>query len=159
LKVFFAATDPASVYLELQSGLLFGSYCLIVYGANNSQRVLGLPANWNFIAGLVAASVNIVALLIMARLSDRVRRKPIYMFGLLLYVIVPFLFYWLLETKTLAAVILPTHWPGWPRPAPAVQSSFLAGLFPTEVRYTGISTSYQLSTVVIGIPSTICLCG
>ena len=33
-KVFFAATDPVSVYLGLQSGLLFGSYCLIVYGAN-----------------------------------------------------------------------------------------------------------------------------
>jgi hypothetical protein len=33
-----------------------------------------------------------------------------------------------------------------------VQSSFLAELFPTEVRYSGISISYQLSTVVIGIP-------
>jgi hypothetical protein len=63
--------------LILQAGLLFGSYILIVYGANYSQRVPGLPANWNFIAGLVAAVANIVALMIMARLSDRIGRKPL----------------------------------------------------------------------------------
>jgi hypothetical protein len=33
----------------------------------------------------------------------------------------------------------------------AVQSSFLAELFPTEMRYSAISIAYQLSTVVIGI--------
>src|SRR3954452_351630 len=63
--------------LVLQAGLLFGSYILIVYGANYSQRVLGLPANWNFIAGLVAAAANIVALLVMARLSVLIGRKTI----------------------------------------------------------------------------------
>ena len=138
----------------LQSGLLFGSYILIVYGANYSQRVLGLPANWNFISGLVAATANIVALLVMARLSDRIGRKPIYMFGLLMYAIVPFPFFWLLEMKTLAAVILANTlvWMLAQAGTTAVQSSFLAELFPTEIRYSAISVSYQLSTVVIGIP-------
>jgi MHS family shikimate/dehydroshikimate transporter-like MFS transporter len=140
--------------LVLQAGLLFGSYILIVYGANYSQRVLGLPANWNFIAGLVAAVANIVALLIMARLSDRIGRRPIYMFGLLMYAILPFAFFWLLEMKTLAAVVLANTlvWMLAQAGTTAVQSSFLAELFPTEMRYSGISISYQLSTVVIGIP-------
>jgi MFS family permease len=140
--------------LILQSGLLFGSYMLIVYGANYSQRVLGMPANWNFIAGLVAASLSILALLVLARLSDRIGRKPIYMFGLLMYVIVPFPFYWLLEMKTLAGVIVANSlvWTLAQAGTTAVQSSFLAELFPTEVRYSAISISYQLSTVVIGIP-------
>lgn len=140
--------------LVLQAGLLFGSYILIVYGANYSQRVLGLPANWNFIAGLVAAAANIVALMIMARLSDRIGRKPIYMFGLLMYAILPFVFFWLLELKTLTAVILANTlvWMLAQAGTTAVQSSFLAELFPTEMRYSAISISYQLSTVVIGIP-------
>jgi MHS family shikimate/dehydroshikimate transporter-like MFS transporter len=140
--------------LVLQAGLLFGSYILIVYGANYSQRVLGLPANWNFIAGLVAAVANIIALLIMARLSDWIGRKPIYMFGLLMYAILPFAFFWLLEIKTLAAVILANTlvWMLAQAGTTAVQSSFLAELFPTEMRYSGISISYQLATVVIGIP-------
>jgi MFS family permease len=145
---------PLLLCMILQSGLLFGSYILIVYGANYSTRVLGLPANWNFIAGLVAAAANIVALLVMARLSDSIGRKPIYMFGLLMYAIVPFPFYWLLEMKTLPAVILANTlvWMLAQAGTTAVQSSFLAELFPTEVRYSAISTSYQLSTVIIGIP-------
>jgi MHS family shikimate/dehydroshikimate transporter-like MFS transporter len=139
--------------IVLQAGLLFGSYMLIVYGANYSQRVLHLPANWNFIAGLSASVANIVALLIMARLSDRYGRKSIYAFGLLMYVIVPFPFYWLLDQKTLVAIIV-ANTLVWIAQAgtTAVQSSFLAELFPTEVRYSGISIAYQLSTVVIGIP-------
>ena len=70
-----------------------------------------------------------------------------------MYVVVPFPLYWLLETKTLAAVIL-ANTLVWLAQAgtTAVQSGFLAERFPTEVRYTGITTSYQLSTVVIGIP-------
>jgi len=145
---------PLLLCMILQAGLLFGSYILIVYGANYSQRVLGLPANWNFIAGLVAAVANIVALLLMAGLSDRIGRKPIYMFGLLMYVLVPYPFFWLLGMKTLTGVILANTlvWMLAQAGTTAVQSSFLAELFPTEVRYSGISISYQLSTVVIGIP-------
>ncbi|MGH6788170.1 MAG: MFS transporter [Pseudolabrys sp.] len=145
---------PLLLCMILQAGLLFGSYILIVYGANYTQRVLGLPANWNFIAGLVAAVANIVALLVMAGLSDRIGRKPIYMFGLLMYVLVPFPFFWLLGMKTLTGVILANTlvWMLAQAGTTAVQSSFLAELFPTEVRYSGISISYQLSTVVIGIP-------
>ena len=153
-SLFVRHWRPLLLCMLLQAGLLFGSYILIVYGANYSQRVLGLPANWNFIAGLVAAVANIVALLIMARLSDRIGRKPIYMFGLLMYAIVPFPFFWLLEMKTLPAVILANTlvWMLAQAGTTAVQSSFLAELFPTEVRYSAISISYQLSTVIIGIP-------
>ena len=152
--LFIQYWRPLLLCLILQSGLLFGSYILIVYGANYTQRVLGLPANWNFIAGLVAAVANIVALLIMARLSDSIGRKPIYMFGLLMYAIVPFPFFWLLQMKTLAAVILANTlvWMLAQAGTTAVQSSFLAELFPTEVRYSAISIAYQLSTVIIGIP-------
>jgi MFS transporter, MHS family, shikimate and dehydroshikimate transport protein len=145
---------PMLLCLLLQSGLIFGSYILIAYGANYSQRVLGLPANWTFIAGLVAAGLTIPALMLLASLSDRIGRKPIYLFGLLAYVVVPFPFYWLLETKTLFGVILANTivWALAQAGTTAVQSSFLAELFPTEVRYSAISVSYQLSTAVLGIP-------
>jgi MHS family shikimate/dehydroshikimate transporter-like MFS transporter len=145
---------PIVLCLLLQSGLTFGSYVLITYGAGYTQRVLGLPASWLFIAGMVAAAVNIPALLILAWLSDRIGRKPIYAFGLLAYVILPFVFYWLLGFRTLAAVILANAlvWCLGQAGTTAVQSSFLAELFPTEVRYSGISVSYQLASVVIGIP-------
>ncbi len=71
---------PIVLCLLLQSGLTFGSYVLITYGAGYTQRVLGLPASWLFIAGMVAAAVNIPALLTLAWLSDRIGRKPIYAF-------------------------------------------------------------------------------
>ncbi|WP_372461938.1 MFS transporter [Streptomyces endocoffeicus] len=35
----------------------------------------------------------------------------------------------------------------------AVQSSYLAELFPTEVRYSGASMSYQMSSVIFGAPA------
>jgi len=71
-----------------------------------------------------------------------------------MYAIVPFPFFWLLEMKTLPAVILANTlvWMLAQAGTTAVQSSFLAELFPTEVRYSAISISYQLSTVIIGIP-------
>ena len=145
---------PLLFSLLIQSGLVFGSYVLITYGAGYAQRVLGVPPTWLFIAGMVSAAANIPALMVMAWLSDRVGRKPIYAFGLFAYVVLPFVFYWLLDMKTLPAVILANVlvWALGQAGTTAVQSSFMAELFPTEVRYSGISISYQLSSVVIGIP-------
>jgi MFS family permease len=139
--------------LLAQSGLIFGSYMLITYGQGYAQRVIGIPASWLFTAGMISAGINIVALLLLSRLSDRIGRKPVYAFGLLMYVLVAVPFYFLLGLNVLWAVIMANALV-WIAQAgtTAVQSSYLSELFPVEVRYSGISISYQLSTVVIGIP-------
>lgn len=139
--------------LLLQSGLIFGSYVLITYGQGYAQRVIGTPASWLFTAGMVSAGINIVLLLLLSRLSDRIGRKAVYAFGLLMYVLVAAPFYYLLSLNVLWAVIAANALV-WIAQAgtTAVQSSYLSELFPVQIRYSGISISYQLSTVVIGIP-------
>jgi MHS family shikimate/dehydroshikimate transporter-like MFS transporter len=85
-------------------------------------------------------------------LTDRVGRRPVYMFGAVMTAVLAFPLFWLFDTGStpliwlaLLLVFLCSHAPMY-----APQGAFFAELFGTSVRYSGASLGAQLSAAVAG---------
>jgi MHS family shikimate/dehydroshikimate transporter-like MFS transporter len=116
-----------------------------------------LPAN-GFSNSLVlyavsaAAFIQIFTIPAFGVLSDRLGRRPIYLFGAVFTGVLAFPFFWLIDTSnpvllffSLVLALSIAHAAMY-----APQSSFFAELFGTRVRYSGLSVGYQLASVIAG---------
>lgn len=139
----------------LQAAFSVGSYALISFYGAYTQRTLGLPSSWVLISGMAGAIVSIPFYFYFARLSDRIGRRGVYVIGICAWLLVAFPFYWLIDTGTIWGVVLASvlAWGLGHAGTYAVQSSYLSESFPTEIRYTAISISYQLASVLWSAPS------
>lgn len=95
---------------------------------------------------LLSCAWCIVMLPVFGALSDRYGRKPIIVAGIVAEALVAFPLFWLMDTKELPLVIfgyllLMTAFAANYGPI----ATFLAELFGTRVRYSGLSISYMLS--------------
>jgi metabolite-proton symporter len=110
------------------------------------SRVVGLNGL------LVAAAVCIFVAPAWAALSDKVGRRPIYMWGAIGSGLLAFPFFWLLQTRTQGgiwlAILLPLAIGHAAMYGP--QASFFSELFPARVRYSGASLGYQLASIFAG---------
>jgi metabolite-proton symporter len=85
-------------------------------------------------------------------LTDRIGRRPVYMFGAIMTAVLAFPLFWLFDTGStpliwlaLLLVFLCSHAPMY-----APQGAFFSELFGTSVRYSGASLGAQLSAAVAG---------
>ncbi len=103
-------------------------------------------------AMLFAAMCELLAIPFYGSLSDRVGRRPVYLFGAVMTAVLAFPLFWLLETgsvlyMTLAmfVVFMLSHAPMY-----GPQAAFLSEMFGTRVRYSGASLGSQLASVLAG---------
>jgi MFS family permease len=101
---------------------------------------------------LIAAALELVAIPLYGALSDRVGRRPVYMFGAVMTVAWAYPFFALIDTGNTAYVWLAlvvaflfSHAAMY-----GPQAAFLSELFGTSVRYSGASLGAQLSAVLAG---------
>ncbi|HMG46092.1 MAG TPA: MFS transporter [Allosphingosinicella sp.] len=111
------------------------------------HRSRGLALN----ALLIGAAVQLVAIPLFARLSDRIGRRPVYAFGGFGLAAWSFLLFPLLASGdqariALALVVgLTLHGAMY-----GPQAAMIVELFPTRIRYSGVSIAYQLTSIVAG---------
>lgn len=114
----------------------------VSYGTND----LGHSKNLMLWAVMVACAIAFLAIPYFGRLSDRVGRKPVIYAGIAAEAVLAFPFFWLLDTGSALGVFV----------AYALMmlafsanygpiATFLAELFGTRVRYSGLSVAYMLS--------------
>ncbi|HBR4785339.1 TPA: MHS family MFS transporter [Klebsiella pneumoniae] len=90
--------------------------------------------------------------MLFGALSDKVGRRPLYIFGALCAAVMAFPFFWLLESGSFVLMVLSyilliniAH-----NSINAVQPSFFTELFGPKVRYSGASIGAQLGAIVAG---------
>ena len=99
---------------------------------------LHLPKGVGLSAVLIGSAVHFVTIPLWGALSDRVGRRPVYLFGAVGMALWGFAFFALLDTKSSAVIVLATtvglvlHGAMY-----GPQAAFFAEQFPTRVRYSG----------------------
>jgi metabolite-proton symporter len=120
---------------------------ILVYGTEE----LGLSRSQVLNGVLIGSAIQLFLLPWLGSLSDRVGRRGIYLVGAVAAAVWVFAFFPLLDTKQIGWVYVAAAG-GFIAHAVmyAVQSSFIAELFPANVRYTGTSMGYQLESIIGG---------
>jgi metabolite-proton symporter len=128
----------------------FYIFTVFIYTYAKDQLQLDRQVILNAI--LVASGVQFVAVLCFGALSDRVGRRPVYIFGAVFTALFAMPFFLLVKTQSPALITLALVL------AVAVghaamygpQAAFFSELFGTRVRYSGVSLGYQLASPFAG---------
>jgi MHS family shikimate/dehydroshikimate transporter-like MFS transporter len=124
------------------------SVFMLVYATQHVH----IDRNVALVGIMIAATCELPVIPFFGALSDRLGRRPVYLFGAIATAVLAYPLFWLFDTGStpmvwlaLLLVLLLSHAPMY-----AVQGSFLPELFGTRVRYSGASLGAQLSSVVAG---------
>ncbi len=101
---------------------------------------------------LIASALELIAIPLLGALSDRVGRRPVYLFGAVFTALFAYPLFWLLDTGStplvwmgIVVAFLFSHAAMY-----APQAAFLSELFGSHVRYSGASLGSQLASVLAG---------
>ncbi|MFJ1258517.1 MFS transporter [Cupriavidus sp. CuC1] len=125
-----------------------------VFMVSYSVKTLGISQAEMLGAVCVGAAVEICTLPLFGMLADRIGRRKVFVGGLVFLVLSAFPFFVAVQSKSFVwivvgyAVLL-----GVGHSATfASQASLFAEMFPTSVRYTGLSAAYQASGAIFAGP-------
>ena len=146
-------TYPKRVLLAIGArvGVDVAFYSFVLFITTYVVTYLKLPDSYALNAVLIAAACQVVLIPWFGVLSDRIGRRPVYLFGAVGAAVWVFVFFALLDTGSFVLIVLATvvalvlHAAMY-----GPQASFIAEMFPTRVRYTGASMGYQLAGILGG---------
>lgn len=119
---------------------------IVAFGLTYGTQTLGFSRSVMLSVVLASCALCIFLLPAFGALSDRIGRKPVIIGGIVAEALVAFPMVWLMDTRELPLVFL-----GYMLLMTAFAANygpiatFLAELFGTRVRYSGLSVSYMLS--------------
>ena len=130
-------------------------YLFPVFGLSYVISTLGVPKSDALSALMLAFTVELFAIVGFASLSDRIGRRPVYLFGALCGVAFAFPFFWLVGTKSWILIALAFII------ARAVvtaamfgpQAAYFAELFPPQRRFAGFAFARELGSLLSGGPA------
>jgi MFS family permease len=128
----------------MSTGMAFN--LIVAFGLTYGTQTLGFSRNAMLAIALISCALCIVMLPAFGRLSDLIGRKPVIVGGIIAEALLAFPLFWLLDTREFPSALL-----GYLLMMTAFAANygpiatFLAELFGTQVRYSGLSVSYMLS--------------
>ena len=126
-------------------------YVITTFSIVYITQEVGLTRQIALDAILIGSIVQFCAIPLFAMLSDKIGRRPVYAFGAALTGVWAFAFFKLLDTGATPLVILAIivgllgHAAMY-----GPQAAFMSEMFPTRIRYSGVSLAYQLTSIVAG---------
>jgi len=141
--------------LVLGAGLRVGEnisyYILTVFSLTYLVDVSKESRSLALNALLIGAAVQFFAIPLFALLSDKIGRRPVYAFGAFGLAAWCFIMFGLLGSGDNVSIVLALvvglvlHGAMY-----GPQAAFITELFPTRIRYSGVSLAYQLTSIVAG---------
>jgi len=129
-----------------------GFYIYSVFVLTYATQVVKFEQQTVLYGILIGAALELLAIPFFGALSDRVGRRPVYLFGAIVTAVFAYPLFWLIDTGSTAAL-----WSGIAiafvlshAAMYAPQAAFLSELFGTRVRYSGASLGAQLASVFAG---------
>ncbi|MEI6484214.1 MAG: MFS transporter [Betaproteobacteria bacterium] len=130
-------------------------YLIPVFGLSYLVNNLGVPRAEALSALMLAFAVELFTILGFAALSDKIGRRPVYLFGALAGVVFAFPFFWLISTREWiwialafilgrAVVVAAMFGP---------QAAYFAELFPPQRRFAGFAFARELGSLLAGGPA------
>jgi MFS family permease len=151
LEVLRRYSRPLLIGIGARLGVDVAFYSFVLFITTYITTHLGLPDSYALNAVLIAAAVQVALIPWFGALSDRVGRRPVYLAGLAGAAVWIFVFFAMLDTKSFVLIVLATVIAlGVHAAMYGPQASFIAEMFPTEVRYSGASMAYQLAGILGG---------
>ena len=151
----------AEVFRERPRALLTGAglrlgenisyYIITAFSVTYLTEVAKLDRGTALNATLVGAAVHFFTIPFFAWASDRIGRRPVYAFGGLGLAAFSFAFFPMLASGDMTAIVaaitiaLVLHGAMY-----GPQAAFISELFPTRIRYSGVSIAYQLTSIAAG---------
>lgn len=149
------------VFRERSRGVLVGAglrlgenisyYIITTFSITYMVEVAGMTRSQALNGILIGSLVHFFAIPALALLSDRIGRRPVYAAGALGLAAFSFAFFPLLGSGEFGSIVLALvvalllHGAMY-----GPQAAFISELFPTRIRYSGVSIAYQLTSVVAG---------
>ncbi|MBI3879384.1 MAG: MHS family MFS transporter [Verrucomicrobia bacterium] len=126
-------------------------YIFTVFVLTYATTRLGLSQSAVLNGVLAGSTAQLIATPFFGALSDRIGRRPVYLGCAVFLALFAFPFFWLVDTRAMAAVWLAItiglvgHAAMY-----GPQAAFFSELFGTNVRYSGASLGYQLASPLAG---------
>lgn len=151
LEVFQKAWLPLLVAMASALLGIGGFYLLTTFMISYGADTLGVSRTLMVNATLAAAAVEIVVILAMGRVAERVGPGRVTMWGGLAGAVSAFPLFWLVETKDPVAIVFAvTAGIAVVSVAYAVTGALLTELFPARLRYSGVALAYNLAGALTG---------
>jgi MHS family shikimate/dehydroshikimate transporter-like MFS transporter len=128
-----------------------GYYLVTTFTLSYVTMQLGVARSVLLIGLLFGGAASIAAILIFARLADRIGRRPVAIWAAACTFLLSYPFFWLINTTKPALIWLAmSAWLFADTALYGITGALLAELFEARVRYSGISFSYQMAGVFGG---------
>ncbi|QTX05959.1 MFS transporter [Agromyces archimandritae] len=144
---------PRGVFTAM--GLRFGEnvmyYLVVTFSITYLSAHVGMDTSGILLLMLVAHAIHFCVVPFVGRFSDKLGRKPVYAAGAILGIVWGFIAFPLFDTQNDLLIVgvlivgLIIHALMY-----AGQPAIMAEMFPTRMRYSGVSLGYQVTSIVAG---------
>jgi MFS transporter, MHS family, shikimate and dehydroshikimate transport protein len=125
---------------------------LSVFAVAYLTKQLGMSTTFILSSVTAATFVELIVMPLSGWLSDRVGRRPLYLFGTIFGAIFAFPLFWMMQTRdpVLVFTAIVVGISVCQGVVFALHASFMPELFGTKVRYSGISLGFQIGAAIGG---------
>ncbi|MDQ3965276.1 MAG: MHS family MFS transporter [Actinomycetota bacterium] len=145
---------PKNVFLAIGARVASDGafYVFTIFILDYATRTLGLPRPTILLGIVVASIIELFTIPAAGVISDRTGRRPIYLVGTVLMLILAYPYFLLIQTGSIILVLLASvlglsiaHAMMY-----GPMTAYFAELFGARVRYSGVSIGYQLAGIIGG---------